>query len=87
MQIEGVRQVVSGEGPKILLVVGGGIAAYKSLELVRLIRKAGGTVTCVVTKGGQQFVTPMSLAALAGSSWVHVTMRQCRACVGCRTCV
>jgi len=56
---------VSGEGPKILLVVGGGIAAYKSLELVRLVRKAGGDVTCVVTKGGQQFVTPMSLAALS----------------------
>ncbi|MEM1051222.1 MAG: bifunctional phosphopantothenoylcysteine decarboxylase/phosphopantothenate synthase [Pseudomonadota bacterium] len=56
---------MSGEGPKILLVVGGGIAAYKSLELVRLVRKAGGDVTCVVTKGGQQFVTPMSLAALS----------------------
>ncbi|AOL22491.1 phosphopantothenoylcysteine decarboxylase / phosphopantothenate--cysteine ligase [Erythrobacter litoralis] len=54
-----------GAGPKILLVVGGGIAAYKSLELVRLIRKGGGDVTCVVTKGGQQFVTPMSLAALS----------------------
>ncbi|MEL7447453.1 MAG: flavoprotein, partial [Pseudomonadota bacterium] len=51
--------------PKILLVVGGGIAAYKSCELVRLIRKGGGDVTCVVTKGGQQFVTPMSLAALS----------------------
>ncbi|QIQ87869.1 phosphopantothenate--cysteine ligase family flavoprotein [Erythrobacter sp.] len=56
---------MSGAGPKILLVVGGGIAAYKSLELVRLIRKGGGDVTCVVTKGGQQFVTPMSLAALS----------------------
>lgn len=55
--------------PKILLVVGGGIAAYKSCELVRLIRKGAngvqGDVTCVVTKGGQQFVTPMSLAALS----------------------
>ncbi len=51
--------------PKILLVVGGGIAAYKACELVRLIRKGGGDVTCVVTKGGQQFVTPMSLAALS----------------------
>lgn len=51
-------------GPRILLVVGGGIAAYKACELVRLIRKAGGEVTCVVTKGGQQFVTPMALAAL-----------------------
>lgn len=51
-------------GLKILLVVGGGIAAYKACELVRLIRKAGGDVTCVITAGGQQFVTPMALAAL-----------------------
>ncbi len=56
---------MSGVSPKVLLVVGGGIAAYKSCELVRLIRKGGGDVTCVVTKGGQQFVTPMSLAALS----------------------
>ncbi|MEL6529826.1 MAG: bifunctional phosphopantothenoylcysteine decarboxylase/phosphopantothenate synthase [Pseudomonadota bacterium] len=56
---------MSKAAPKILLVVGGGIAAYKSCELVRLIRKGGGDVTCVVTKGGQQFVTPMSLAALS----------------------
>ena len=52
-------------GPRILLVIGGGIAAYKSCELVRLIRKAGGDVTCVITNGGQQFVTPMALAALS----------------------
>ena len=51
--------------PRILLVVGGGIAAYKACELVRLIRKGGGAVTCVVTDGGQQFVTPMALAALS----------------------
>ncbi|WP_299195314.1 bifunctional phosphopantothenoylcysteine decarboxylase/phosphopantothenate synthase [uncultured Erythrobacter sp.] len=56
---------MGSKGPKVLLVVGGGIAAYKSCELVRLIRKGGGDVTCVVTKGGQQFVTPMSLAALS----------------------
>ena len=56
---------MSGAQPKVLLVVGGGIAAYKACELVRLIRKGGGDVTCVVTKGGQQFVTPMSLAALS----------------------
>ncbi|QFT78966.1 phosphopantothenate--cysteine ligase family flavoprotein [Erythrobacter sp. THAF29] len=56
---------LSKAAPKVLLVVGGGIAAYKSCELVRLIRKGGGDVTCVVTKGGQQFVTPMSLAALS----------------------
>jgi len=53
--------------PRILLIVGGGIAAYKACELVRLIRKAGGSVTCVVTEGGQQFVTPMALAALSGN--------------------
>ena len=55
----------AGHAPRILLVVGGGIAAYKACELVRLIRKGGGSVTCVLTKGAQQFVTPMSLAALS----------------------
>ena len=50
---------------RIVLGVGGGIAAYKACELVRLIRKAGGTVTCVLTAGGAQFVTPMTLAALS----------------------
>ncbi|MGJ8537273.1 MAG: bifunctional phosphopantothenoylcysteine decarboxylase/phosphopantothenate--cysteine ligase CoaBC [Parasphingopyxis sp.] len=52
-------------GKRILLVIGGGIAAYKACELVRLIRKAGGAVTCVLTEGGAQFVTPMTLAALS----------------------
>ena len=58
---------------KILLIVGGGIAAYKSCELVRTIRKAGGTVTCVLTAGGAQFVTPMTLAALSENP-VHTTL-------------
>lgn len=58
---------------KVLLVVGGGIAAYKSCELVRLIRKGGGDVTCVITEGGQQFVTPMALAALSENP-VHTTL-------------
>ena len=52
-------------GKRILLIVGGGIAAYKSCELVRLIRKAGGQVTCVLTEGGSHFVTAMSLGALS----------------------
>jgi phosphopantothenoylcysteine decarboxylase/phosphopantothenate--cysteine ligase len=52
-------------GPRILLVVGGGIAAYKACELVRHIRKEGGEVTCVLTEGGSKFVTPMALAALS----------------------
>lgn len=49
----------------ILLIVGGGIAAYKACELIRLIRKAGMTVRCVLTDGGAQFITPMTLAALS----------------------
>ena len=52
-------------GKRVLLIVGGGIAAYKACELVRLIRKAGGTVRCVLTKAGAEFVTPMTLAALS----------------------
>ncbi|MGC1271820.1 MAG: flavoprotein, partial [Croceibacterium sp.] len=59
--------------PRILLVVGGGIAAYKACELVRLIKKGGGDVTCVLTQGGSQFVTAMSLAALSGNP-VHTTL-------------
>ena len=49
----------------ILLIVSGGIAAYKACELIRLARKAGIGVTCVITDGGQHFVTPMTLAALS----------------------
>jgi len=52
---------------KVLLIVGGGIAAYKSLELVRLLKKAGHEVTPVLTKGGEHFVTAMSLGTLAES--------------------
>lgn len=51
--------------PHILLIVGGGIAAYKACELIRLIRKAGMSVRCVLTEGGAQFITPMTLAALS----------------------
>lgn len=53
-------------GRKILLIVGGGIAAYKALELVRLLKKAGAEVRTVLTAAGAEFVTPMSLAALTG---------------------
>lgn len=53
-------------GRKILLIVGGGIAAYKALELIRLLRKADAEVMSVLTTAGAQFVTPMSLAALTG---------------------
>ena len=58
---------------RILLIVGGGIAAYKACELVRLIRRAGAEVTCVLTDAGAHFVTPMSLAALSGQP-VHTSL-------------
>ena len=54
-------------GKRILLIVSGGIAAYKSLELVRLLRKSGAGVTAVLTQAGSQFVTPLSLQALTES--------------------
>ena len=58
---------------KVLLIVGGGIAAYKSLELVRLLKKAGHEVTPVLTKSGEHFVTAMSLGTLAESP-VHTSL-------------
>ena len=54
-------------GKRILLIVGGGIAAFKALELTRALRKAGASVTPVLTASGAQFVTPLSLAALAAA--------------------
>ena len=50
---------------RVLLIVGGGVAAYKALELVRLLRKAGVGVRPILTRGGSRFVTPLALAALA----------------------
>lgn len=52
------------DNKSILLVISGGIAAYKSLELIRLIRKNGGSVRAILTEGGAQFVTPLSVSAL-----------------------
>ena len=50
---------------RILLIVSGGIAAYKSLELIRRLRQRRIAVSCVLTRGGAQFVTPLSLSALS----------------------
>jgi phosphopantothenoylcysteine decarboxylase/phosphopantothenate--cysteine ligase len=52
-------------GKRILLVISGGIAAYKSLELIRRLRERGVTVRAILTKGGAEFVTPLSVAALS----------------------
>lgn len=53
-------------GRRILLVIAGGIAAYKSLELIRRLKERGARVRCVVTAAGSEFVTPLSVAALSG---------------------
>jgi phosphopantothenoylcysteine decarboxylase/phosphopantothenate--cysteine ligase len=52
------------QGKRILLIVGGGIAAYKSLELVRRLKERGAQVRAIMTKGGAEFVTPLSLSVL-----------------------
>ena len=51
-------------GKRILLIVGGGIAAYKSLELVRRLKERGASVRAILTRGGAEFVTPLSLSVL-----------------------
>lgn len=50
----------------VLLIIGGGIAAYKCLELIRLIKKQGGSVRTILTKSGAEFVTPLSIGSLSG---------------------
>ena len=60
-------------GRRVLLIVSGGIAAYKSLELIRLLTARGCSVRCVLTEGGAQFVTPLSLQALSGET-VHTAL-------------
>lgn len=51
---------------RILLIIGGGIAAFKSLDLIRRLRERGAIVTPVLTRAGEEFVTPLSVSALAG---------------------
>ncbi len=51
---------------RILLIIGGGIAAYKSLDLIRRLRERGASVTPVLTRAAEEFVTPLSVSALAG---------------------
>ena len=58
---------------RVLLIVGGGIAAYKACELIRLLRKADIGVRCVLTDAGAHFITPMTLAALSEQP-VHTSL-------------
>jgi phosphopantothenoylcysteine decarboxylase / phosphopantothenate---cysteine ligase len=53
------------DGKRVLLVIAGGIAAYKCLDLIRRLRSSGASVRCILTRGGAQFVTPLALAALS----------------------
>jgi phosphopantothenoylcysteine decarboxylase/phosphopantothenate--cysteine ligase len=53
-------------GRRILLIISGGIAAYKALDLIRRLKERGARVRCVLTAGAQQFITPLSAAALSG---------------------
>lgn len=53
---------------RILLIIGGGIAAFKSLDLIRRLRERGAAVTPVLTRAGAEFVTPLSVSALAGET-------------------
>jgi len=60
-------------GKRILLIVGGGIAAFKSLELIRRLRERGAAVTPVLTAAAEEFVTPLSVSALAaGKVYRHL---------------
>jgi phosphopantothenoylcysteine decarboxylase / phosphopantothenate---cysteine ligase len=70
-------------GRRILLVIGGGIAAYKSLDLIRRLRDAGAGVRCVMTAGAQQFVTPLAAAALSGEkTYTDLFDREDEAAIG-----
>ena len=59
---------MSVAGKRVLLIIGGGIAAYKSLELIREISRRGGAVRCILTKAGAEFVTPLSVGSLSGDT-------------------
>ena len=53
-------------GKSVLLIIGGGIAAYKSLELIRRLRERGAAVRAILTAAGAEFITPLSVASLTG---------------------
>jgi phosphopantothenoylcysteine decarboxylase/phosphopantothenate--cysteine ligase len=62
----GSRPIVPAGTKPVLLVIGGGIAAYKSLDLIRRLKERGIAVRCILTKAAEQFVTPLSASALVG---------------------
>ena len=60
------RPTLPADTKRVLLIIGGGIAAYKSLDLIRRLKERGVAVRCILTKAAEQFVTPLSAAALVG---------------------
>jgi phosphopantothenoylcysteine decarboxylase/phosphopantothenate--cysteine ligase len=64
-QARAVRRAVAGDEPRVTLIIGGGIAAYKALDLIRRLKERHIHVRCVLTKAGQQFVTPLAASALS----------------------
>ena len=65
---EGGADAVALRGRRILLVIAGGIAAYKCLDLIRRLREKGAHVRCILTRAGAEFVTPLSVETLAGQA-------------------
>ena len=65
---EGGADAVALRGRRILLVIAGGIAAYKCLDLIRRLREKGARVRCILTRAGAEFVTPLSVETLAGQT-------------------
>ena len=63
---QGRRISASADTRQVLLIIGGGIAAYKSLDLIRRLKERGMAVRCILTKAAEQFVTSLSASALAG---------------------
>jgi phosphopantothenoylcysteine decarboxylase / phosphopantothenate---cysteine ligase len=58
--------VPAAAGPRIVLIIGGGIAAYKSLDLIRRLQERGAHLRCILTPAARHFVTPLAVGALAG---------------------
>ena len=57
---------MSLKNKKVLLIIGGGISSYKSLDLIRILKKNNVDIKTVLTKSGKEFVTPLSITSLTG---------------------
>ena len=63
---------MTAKNKKILIIIGGGIAAYKSLDLIRLLKKNNNEVKTILTKSGKEFVTPLSVSTLTRSKTFEI---------------